>query len=305
MKVKDLVSIEYLEDGDVAEIFRLAGDIKRQREKYFNALAKKTLAMIFEKPSLRTRFTFETGIYELGGMGIYLGPSDISLNKREGAYDIAKNLERWAAGIMIRTFSHENVRILAQTARIPVINGLCDFLHPCQALTDLFTFHEHAGTFAGKTIAYVGDGNNVAHSLMWAAARSGLNLKIATPEGYAPDKTLTAKTRAVADGNGAAITLFNDPVEAVANADAVYTDVWASMGQEDETEKRRKIFLPYQVNPALMKRAKPGAYFMHCLPAHRGDEVVDEVIDAPTSIVYDQAENRLHVQKAVMYLLMK
>ncbi len=303
--VKDLISIEFLSDQEIEEIYVLTKDIKKNKKKYFNALDKKVLAMIFEKPSLRTRFTFETGIYELGGIGVYLGPNDILLQKRESIYDVAKNLERWASGIMIRTFAHSNVTILAENTKIPVINGLDDLFHPCQAITDLFTFKEHKGAFEGRTLAYVGDGNNVAHSLMWASLRSGLNMNIAVPEGYEPNPEITKKVLDKASRKGIEIRIYHNPFDAVRASDAVYTDVWTSMGHEDEAEKRQKIFAPFQVTQKLMNEAKRDALFMHCLPAHRGEEVTDQVIDAQYSIVYDQAENRLHAQKAIMYLLMK
>jgi ornithine carbamoyltransferase len=301
---KDLVSIEFLNDAEIEEIFSLAETMKSFRDRYSNSLERKVLAMVFEKPSLRTRVTFETGIYELGGHGIYLGPNDIQIGKRESVYDVAKNLGRWSHGIVIRTFSHRNITEFAEAAEIPVINGLDDLLHPCQALTDLFTLKEQTGTLRGQTLAWVGDGNNVAHSLMWACAKTGMNMNLAVPNGYEPDSEITANVLKEASNRGVTIRILNDPAEAVKNADAVYTDAWASMGQEAEAEERKKIFKPYQVNTQLMKEAKPAAFFMHCLPAHRGEEVTDDVIDSSRSIVLEQAENRLHVQKAIMLQLM-
>ena len=304
IRVKDLVSVEYLRPKEIEAIFDLAADMKQNGRQYRDALFGKVLALIFEKPSLRTRFTFEAGIYELGGKGLYLGPAEVGLGKRESIHDVAKNIERWAQGVVIRTFSHQNVTQFAAVSRIPVINGLDDLFHPCQALTDLFTLKEHKKTLEGLTLAYIGDGNNVAHSLMWASAKTGINLRIAVPEGYEPDPEITKKTVKKASSRNAAITIYHSPEEAVHNADAVYTDVWTSMGRESEADTRRKTFWPFQVNESLIRRAKPDALFMHCLPAHRGEEVTDEVIDAPYSIVFDQAENRLHLQKALLLLLM-
>ena len=302
---KDLISIEFLNGEEIDEIFSLAETMKSFRGRHSNSLERKVLAMVFEKPSLRTRVTFETGIYELGGHGIYLGPNDIQIGKRESVHDVAKNLGLWAHGIVIRTFSHSNVTAFAEAAEIPVINGLDDLLHPCQALTDLFTLKEQKGTLRGLTLAWVGDGNNVAHSLMWACVKSGVNMNLAVPDGYGPDSEITAKVQKEASSKGVVIRILRDPVEAVKDADAVYTDAWASMGQESEAEERKRIFKPYQVNARLMGESKPAAFFMHCLPAHRGEEVSDDVIDSSRSIVFEQAENRLHVQKAIMLQLMK
>ncbi|UCB45319.1 MAG: ornithine carbamoyltransferase [Spirochaetota bacterium] len=304
-KIKDLISIEYLNRDEITEIFDLAQSMKANKNKYYQALDKKVLAMVFEKPSLRTRFTFETGIFELGGHGIYLGPQEIQLGKRESIYDAAKNLERWAHGIVIRTFAHSNVTEFSETVIIPVINGLDDLVHPCQALTDLYTLREKIENLSALTLAWVGDGNNVAHSLMWICAKLGVNMNLGVPDGYEPNKEITLKVVKEASKNNAEIRIFHDPDEAVRNADAVYTDVWTSMGRETEAERRKKFFKPFQVNSRLMDKARPGAYFMHCLPAHRGDEVTDEVIDSIRSIVFEQAENRLHVAKAIIYLLMR
>ncbi len=297
---KDLLTIKDLSSQEVFHLFEQAKELKSNPEAHRQDLKGKVLAMIFEKPSLRTRVTFETGIYQLGGIGIYLAPQDIKLGQRESVEDVARNLSRWVNGIMIRTFGQEIVEKMAKEATVPVINALTDLYHPCQILADLFTLWERGHKLDEFTLAYVGDGNNIAHSLIWGAARTGLHLRIATPEGYEPKKEILDE----ALSQGADIKLFHDPVEAVRDADAVYTDVWASMGQEAEREKRLKIFRPFQVNMELFSRAKPSAYFMHCLPAHRGEEVTDEVIDHPRSIVLDQAENRLHIQKAIMRRLM-
>ena len=255
--------------------------------------------MIFQKPSLRTRVTFEVGMLQLGGEAIYLAPSDIQLGSREGIYDVGKNLERWVDGIMIRTFAHQIILDLAKSTRIPVINALTDLLHPCQAMADFYTLREKKGGLPGLKLTYVGDGNNVCHSLMFAAAKAGTKMAVATPAGYEPNPEIVRQALEDGKETGFSLHLTNDPAEAASGADAVYTDVWASMGQEAEKEKRARIFAPYQVNAALMAHAKPDAFFMHCLPAHRGDEVTDEVIDSPNSVVYDEAENRLHVQKVV------
>ncbi len=298
---KDLLSIKDLSREEVFSLFEDARELKAHPEAHRRDLPGKVLAMIFEKPSLRTRVTFETGIYQLGGIGIYLAPQDIQLGKRETVEDVARNLSRWVNGIMIRTFGQENVEKMAREASVPVINALTDLYHPCQILADLFTLWERGHDLEKFTLAYVGDGNNIAHSLIWGSARTGLNLRIATPPGYEPRKDIVEEARA----QGARVEIFHDPVKAVEGADAVYTDVWASMGQEAEREKRIKIFRPFQVNMELFSKAKPQAYFMHCLPAHRGEEVTDDVIDHPRSIVLDQAENRLHIQKAIMRRLMR
>ncbi len=301
---KDFITIHDLSHYEFHEIMDLTEKMKKKPEKYRKVLKDKVLAMIFQKPSLRTRMTFEVGMLQLGGEAVYLAPSDIQMGSRESVRDIGKNLERWVDGIMIRTFGHEIILELAESTRIPVINALTDLLHPCQAMADFFTLREKRGSFAGLKLAYVGDGNNVCHSLMLAAAKAGIKMAVATPPGYEPKPEIVAWAKEDGKDSGFELTITNDPVEAVSGADAVYTDVWASMGQESEKEARKKIFQPYQVNMELFSKAKPEAYFMHCLPAHRGEEVTDEVIDSPNSIVYDQAENRLHVQKVIMMLLM-
>ncbi len=301
---KDFLSIRDLSVYEFGQMLDQAAEVKKHPAKYRKALKGKILAMIFQKPSLRTRMTFEAGMLRLGGEAIYLAPSDISLGSREGAYDIGKNLERWVDGIMIRTFGHQIAVDLAASAKIPVINALTDLSHPCQAMADFLTLREHKGALSSLKLAYVGDGNNVCNSLMLAAARGGTKMAVATPAGYEPKKEIVEAARGDGKDTGFALTLTHSAEEAVTGADAVYTDVWASMGQESEKESRAKIFAPYQVNARLMAHAGQGALFMHCLPAHRGDEVTDEVIDAPYSVVYDEAENRLHAQKAVLIALM-
>jgi ornithine carbamoyltransferase len=290
---KDFLSIHDLSLYEFHEVLDLTIKMKADPTPYRKALKNKVLAMIFQKPSLRTRMTFEVGMLELGGHAIYMSPSDGQVGVRESFHDVGKNLERWVHGIMFRTFAHQNILDLAAAVKIPVINALSDLLHPCQAMADFFTLKERAGDLSRFKLAYVGDGNNVCHSLMLAGARAGVTLNVATPSGYQPNPEMIRLAKE-----------DDDPRQAVAGADAVYTDVWASMGQETEKEARARIFAPFQVNRSLMAAAKKGAYFMHCLPAHRGDEVTDEVIDSPASIVFDQAENRLHVQKAIMVLLM-
>jgi ornithine carbamoyltransferase len=302
MKGKSLVSVHDLSGEEVDQIITTAEYLKRQTKlgESHEILTGKTLAMIFEKPSLRTRVTFETGITQLGGHGIYLAPSDIQMGKREPVYDVARNLSRWVEGIMIRTFSNSIVVELAEEATVPVINGLSDLLHPCQSLTDFFTIYEKKGSLAGLALAYVGDGNNVCHSLMYTAAKVGTRMSVACPEGYEPEKSVEKQ----AEEDGLELTITHDPAKVVKNADVIYTDVWASMGQEKEKEKRLRIFRKYQVDMDLVKKAKPDVIVMHCLPAHYGEEITKEVIESPHSVVYDEAENRLHVQKAIMALTM-
>jgi len=301
---KDFLSIRDLSVYEFGKMLDKATEVKKHQAKYRQALKGKILAMIFQKPSLRTRMTFEAGMLRLGGEAIYLAPSDIQMGSREGAYDIGKNLERWVDGIMIRTFGHQIAVDLAASCRIPVINALTDLSHPCQAMADFLTLREHKGALSALKLTYVGDGNNVCHSLMLAAARGGTKMAVATPPGYEPKPEVVKW--AVEDGKdtGFSLTVTNSPEEAVHGADAVYTDVWASMGQESEKAARARIFAPYQVNAKLFGHAKKDALFMHCLPAHRGEEVTDEVIDSPNSVVYDEAENRLHAQNAILIALL-
>jgi len=301
---KDFISVHDLSLYEFHEILDLTAKIKQDADHFRKALKGQVLAMLFQKPSLRTRMTFEVAMIELGGHAIYMSPSDGQVGSRETFPDVGKNLERWVDAIMIRTFAHQNILDLAAAVRIPVINALSDLLHPCQAMADFFTLREKRGDLARLKLAYVGDGNNVCHSLMFAAAKAGCRMAVATPPGYEPKAEIVKLAREDGRETGFSFTLTDDPRAAAAKADAVYTDVWASMGQEAEKDARAKIFAPFQVNGALMAAAGKGALFMHCLPAHRGDEVSNEVIDSPSSIVFDQAENRLHVQKAIMVLLM-
>ncbi len=297
---RHLVSLHDLTPPETEYLLALARHVKALPHKYKLALEGKSLAMLFQKPSLRTRVTFEIGMGQLGGQAVYLGPQEVGLGKRESVKDVAHNLSRWVDAVMARVFSHQTVLELAEHATVPVINGLSDFEHPCQALGDYLTLLEHKGKLAGTTLAWVGDGNNVAHSLIYGAARLGVRMRIATPPGYEPDRSVLAEARR----EGGDIEATSDPAAAVAGADAVYTDVWTSMGQEAEAETRTQVFRPFQVNAALMRAAGPQALFMHCLPAHRGEEVTDDVIDASRSIVCDQAENRLHIQKAILLALL-
>lgn len=299
----DFLSLDGMPVSTIREILQLAAYLKRRGrgELPLDApLRGRSAALLFEKPSLRTRTTFEVGIRQLGGDVVYLGKDEVNLGVRETVADVARNLERWVDLIVIRTFDHARVLELAEYAQIPVINALSDQEHPCQALADMLTLEERLGHLAGMTLAYVGDGNNIVHSLAHAAAALGIHLQIATPPGYEPDSAIMARA---AHAHGGSITLTHDPVAAVNGAQAVYTDAWASMGQEHEHAVRLNAFAGFQVNAALMAAAQPGALFMHCLPAHRGEEVTDEVMDGPTSVVFDQAENRLHTQKALMSLL--
>ena len=305
MTNKDFVSIRDFLPEEIEYLLLLGRQIKARREHYSQALEGKTLAMIFEKPSLRTRVTFDVGIQQLGGFSLYLSPAEISLGKRESVYDVAKNLERMVQGIMVRTFDHKIVEEMAGSASIPVINGLTDFSHPCQAVADYMTMLEIKGRVEGLKVAFVGDGNNVAHSLMFAGAQLGAEVRVATPKGYEPRAGAIAWAQMRAKDTGGRCWTTSNPIEAVSGADVVYTDVWASMGQEAETVERREAFHGYQVDAKLFAHARRDAIFMHCLPAHRGEEVTDEVIDSPRSVIYQEAENRMHVQKAIMVELMK
>jgi ornithine carbamoyltransferase len=304
MKKKDFLSIKCLTTDEFRELIVQAFAIKANPEKYAEACKGKALAMVFEKPSLRTRVSFDVGIRQLGGFGIYLSPAEISLGKRESVADVARNLERMVQGIMIRTFSHKIVEEMAAITQVPVINGLSDFSHPCQALADFMTILEVKGDLHGLKLAYIGDGNNVTHSLMYSAALLGAHIAVATPAGYEPAREVTSWSEEKAAATGGKIELLRDPVAAAAGADVIYTDTWTSMGQEAEAIERRKLFASYQVNDMLFSYAKPDAVFMHCLPAHRGEEVTDAVIDSARSVVFQQAENRLHGQKAVLATLM-
>ena len=304
---KDFISIQDVSKDEVLDLFNLAIEVKNEVKKgqYRNVLNQMTMAMVFEKPSLRTRVSFEAGFTQLGGHAIYLGPNDISLGKRESVPDIARNLDRMTDIIMARTFSHKSIKQLAEYSKVPVINALSDYEHPCQVMADYLTIFEHKGKTDSMKFAFMGAGNNMSHSLMLMAGLMGMNMTVGCAEGYEPAESYLTISRELGEKSGAKIDITNDPIEAVKDADIVYTDVWASMGEEAEKEKREKAFMKYQVNKELFTHAKDDALFMHCLPAHRGDEVTDDVIDSKNSVVFDEAENRLHAQKAVILRLMK
>jgi ornithine carbamoyltransferase len=300
----DLVSTRDLGPQGVEAVLHLADLMKARPSVFQRSLASKQMVMFFEKPSLRTRITFEAGMNSLGGTATFVDQSQSRLDARESLSDIAHNLERWVDVIVLRTFAHATIEGMARHASIPVINALSDIEHPCQALADYLTLQERFGDLRKITLAYVGDGNNVAHSLLLTCACIGSSIRIATPKNYEPNAKIVADARKIAKQTGAQIELLTDPHASVSGADAVYTDAWASMGQENESELRGGIFPPYQVNRQLMAEAAPHAAFMHCLPAHRGEEVTDEVMDSENSVIFEQAENRLHVQKSILYLLL-
>ncbi len=291
--------------AQLGELFRLTADVKARPADYRDALAGRFIALILEKPSLRTSVTFQVGMLGMGGAAIVLDHTVSRLGDRETIPDVARNLSRWVHGVVARVFEHRKLDELAQHGSVPVINALSDRFHPCQAYADFFTLAERFGNLRGVTLAYVGDGNNVCHSLLIVGALVGAQVRVGTPKGYAPSADVVAEARRMAAESGGKIDLFVSPDEAVTGAQAVYTDVWASMGQEDEAQARQNTFAPYQVNARLMEKAAPDALFLHCLPAHRGGEVTDEVMDSPSSVVFDQAENRLHVQKAILLTLLR
>jgi ornithine carbamoyltransferase len=301
---KDFISIKDLTTKEIEHIFELTDELKKNKPKFSKVLAGKTLVLLFQKPSNRTRVSFEVGMYQLGGNSIYLGP-DVNLGVRESIKDVAKTLSRYVDAIVLRTFEHKNILELAKYSDKPVINGLSDFSHPCQALADTYTIREKLKKTKGVTLAYIGDGNNVCNSLLYASAKCGVNMNVGAPKGYEPDKSVLKEAKAIAKSKGTSINLFNNPIDAVRGADVIYTDVWVSMGQEKEAQGKKKVFREFQVNKNLVKFAKKKALIMHCLPAHRGEEITDEVIDSANSIVFDQAENRMHVQKAILIRLLK
>ncbi len=304
--MEHLICLADLSSDEIWHILRTARDLKAERQAGGNKpiLAGKSLAMIFQKPSLRTRTSFEMAMVHLGGHALYLSPNEIGLGQRENAADVARVLSRYVDGIEARVFAHRTIEQLAEYASVPVINGLSDLSHPCQALGDVLTVWEHKGEIAGQKLVFVGDGNNVANSLLFAGGKLGMHVTVASPPGYEPHSAVTRLALESAQASGAQLVVTNDPVKAVQGADIVYTDVWTSMGQEAETAERTVHFQGFQVNAELMAKARPDTLFMHCLPAHRGEEVTDEVIESPHSVVFDQAENRLHAQKAVLAILM-
>jgi ornithine carbamoyltransferase len=304
MEPKHLISLRDLTAQDVAEIFRISADMKASPDKYRTVLAGKTLALLFQKPSTRTRVSFQVGMFQLGGIALQLSFHDLQLGRGETLADTARVLSSYVNGIVARTSAHADVVELSKYSSVPVINGLTDLLHPCQALADYFTLTEWKGNLAGRKIAYVGDGNNMCHSLLYGANKVGMNIAVATPAAYEPKSIIVKSATREAKSAGVTVVLTQDPAAAVQGADAIYTDTWVSMGQEAEEQVRLGAFGAYQVNASLLAKAKPDALFMHCLPAHRGREVTEEVIDGPQSAVWRQAENRLHVQKALLYMLL-
>jgi ornithine carbamoyltransferase len=304
IRTNDLLTGTEWSPAQTREILHLAADVKARPDRYRGALAGRFLAMIFEKPSLRTRVSFEVGIASLGGSSVFLDHTVRHLGERESVPDVAKSLSRWVNGIVARVFKQESLSELAENANVPVINALSDLYHPCQAFADFFTLEERFGSLRGLKVAYIGDGNNVCHSLLSTGARTGAHIRVATPRGYEPNATIVSEARRIARDTRGKIELFNSPAEAVADTQAIYTDAWTSMGQEEETSSRAAAFANYQVNEELFAHAGADAIFMHCLPAHRGAEVTAEIMDSPRSIVFEQAENRLHLQKAILLTLL-
>ena len=299
---KDFLAISDLTKEELINLLDFALELKQEHASQGNKpiLKNQVLALIFSKPSLRTRISFEMGMRHLGGDALFISPSEIGLGKRESIADVARVLSGYVDGIMARVFEHQHVLELAKWSSVPVINGLSDYNHPCQAFTDVFTIYEHFGSIEGKNVSFVGDGNNVAVSLLHACTILGANFSIATPEGYEIQESTRNIAEAQAKASGSVIRHMRDPKQAVENADVVYTDTWTSMGQEEESQKREKLFPPYQVNSSLLKLANPEAIVMHCLPAHRGQEITDEVADGPQSVLFPQAHNRMHAQKAIL-----
>lgn len=304
--MKHFLSIADLSSDSLWELFHIARDLKAARRKGGNEpiLQGKSLGLLFQKPSLRTRVSFEMGMIHLGGSALYLSPIEIRLGERESVPDVARVLSRYVDGIMARVFAHSDVTTLAEYSDVPVINGLSDYSHPCQAMADVLTVWERFGELKGARLAYIGDGNNVCTSLLFATAKLGVNMSVASPEGYEPGPDVLAVAEEAASQSGSKIVVTNDPDKAASGADVIYADVWTSMGQEEETEARLRVFRPYQVNERLVGLANPRAIVMHCLPAHRGEEITAAVIDGPQSVVFDQAENRLHAQKAILAKLL-
>ncbi|KXA99573.1 ornithine carbamoyltransferase [candidate division MSBL1 archaeon SCGC-AAA261O19] len=304
-KIKHLISVQDLTDEELKEILDQAGELKEKQKsgEPHESLRGKTLGMIFAKPSTRTRVSFETAMTQLGGHAIYLGWDTLQLGRGETISDTAQTLSRYVDAVTARLFEHEKIKELAENSGVPVINGLTDLLHPCQAISDLFTIREQKDGFEGLKLAYIGDGNNVCHSLLLSCAKVGMNTSIATPKGYEPNQEIVEKAKQKASEKSSKVKILTDPEKAAFNADVIYTDVISSMGQEEEREQRLKDFQGYQVNSELLSMAKEDVIFMHCLPAHRGEEVTAEVIDGPNSVVFDQAENRLHSQKAILVMV--
>ncbi len=304
--MKHLLSLNDLSSDEIQGLLKLSEKLKRQTKEgvQHHLLKGKTLGMIFSKSSTRTRVSFEVGMYQLGGYSLFLSSNDIQLGRGESIFDTANVLSRYIDGIMIRTFKQSDVEDLAKYGTIPVINGLTDEMHPCQILADLLTVYEHKGKLEGLKLAFIGDGNNVAHSLLHGCAKTGMDIAIASPKGYECDSRYVDEAKEAAKSSGSKVILTQDPIEAISNADVVYADTWISMGQEDQKQEKLNIFMPYQINSQLFAKAKEDAIFLHCLPAYRGYEVTEDVIDGAQSVIFDEAENRLHAQKAVMATLM-
>lgn len=301
---KDFLTLKEIEGGDLELVFKLAEKMKKRPEDFLGKLKGKSIALLFQKPSVRTRVSFQIGISELGGTSVYMGPQEMPLGERESVRDVARVLSRYCNAIVTRTYAHSVTAELSQHATVPVINGLSDAFHPCQTLADLFTIRERFKTLQKINIGYIGDGNNVLNSLLYGAAKIGANLSIATPKGYEPSEELLNEIKLISKESGSKITLSNNPFTAIKNAHVIYTDVWVSMGQEKQREQRLRDFQPFQINGALISKAPKDSIILHCLPAHRGEEITEEVIDHPRSLIFDQAENRLHTQKALLYLLL-
>ncbi|MBI3253069.1 MAG: ornithine carbamoyltransferase [Candidatus Omnitrophica bacterium] len=301
---KDFLSLKEFHPGNFEFLFKLAERMKKDPAAFSSRLRGKSLAMLFQMPSIRTRVSFQVGMSELGGSSVYVDPQESPLGERESAKDIARVLSRYCDAVVLRAYHHSQIQEFARAAAVPVINGLSNSFHPCQTLADLFTIREKFRTLAKMNIAYIGDGNNVLHSLLYGAAKVGANLAIATPRGYEPNEEVLKDIKLISKESGSKVTLSNNPFTAIKNAHAVYTDVWVSMGQEKQREQRLRDFQPFQVNGAIMGKAPKDAMILHCLPAHRGEEITEDVIDHPRSAIFDQAENRLHTQKALLVLLM-
>jgi ornithine carbamoyltransferase len=303
--MKNLISIADLTQEDLKLIFDFTKELKKDIVRFQGILRGKTLALVFQKPSNRTLVSFQVGMYQLGGESVYLSPDEINLGIRESIKDVAKTLSRYTQAIVLRTFEHKNILEMAKEASVPLINGLSDLLHPCQALADIYTIKEILKDTENITLGYVGDGNNVCNSLLYACAKYGIDINLATPKGYEPDAGVLKESKAIAKSNKVTVNIFNQPQPAVEGVDVIYTDVWASMGKEKEAKKRKELFKEFQINKKLMSLAKKDCLVMHCLPAHRGQEITDDVLDSENSVVFDQAENRLHVQKAILTILLK
>lgn len=303
-EAKDFLSLREASPADLTAVFKLAEKMKKSPEAFLGKLRGKSLALLFQKPSVRTRVSFQIGVGELGGTSVYMDPQEMPLGERESVKDVARVLSRYCDAIVARTYAHSDVVELARNADVPVINGLSDQFHPCQTLADLFTVRERFKSLEKVNIAYVGDGNNVLNSLLYGAAKTGVNLTIATPRGYEPSEEILRDIKGIVKETGSKIALSNNPFSAIKNAHAIYTDVWVSMGQEKQREQRLRDFQPFQINGAILSKAPKDAVVMHCLPAHRNEEITDEVMESPRSVVFDQAENRLHTQKALLYFLL-